>query len=165
MRFTFVLLLFLLTLTAALPVAKDKKVVPENPKKEPESDDKHKVIKGIKNNMKHGGKEIGATIKALNEGKKGNLKGLTKQEHKLNMALDAAIEDRTRNQELVGNKLPTLAKGLNKVKGAQKIATGTVGSFKGDLNDMDKLKKLKKTFEGGKTTNGKNLKEAIDNFH
>ncbi|GJC88545.1 hypothetical protein ColLi_11383 [Colletotrichum liriopes] len=155
MRFTFAVLLFLLTLTVALPAAKDKS-----------SSTKKELVKGINANLKAGDKEISATEKAQNAAKKNDDKGLKKDEKNINGALDEAIKDRKKNQKLAGNTDPNLTKGLGKVENAQKGAKETVKGLTGDSKkDQESLGKLDSTFKKGKATNTENLKEAKKNFH
>ncbi|KZL87701.1 hypothetical protein CI238_11581 [Colletotrichum incanum] len=155
MRFTFAILLFLLTLTAALPAAKDKS-----------SSAKKELVKGINDNLKAGDKEISATEKAQKAAKKNDEKGLKKDEKKINSALDEAIDDRKKNQKIAGNKDPALTKGLGKVENAQKGAKNTVKGFTGNpKKDQGSLDKLDATFKKGKATNTENLKEAKKNFN
>ncbi|KAL0940207.1 uncharacterized protein CTRU02_202970 [Colletotrichum truncatum] len=158
MRFTLALLFFLLTLTAALPVA--------DPANNKASSDKKKLVNGINDNIKAGKKEISATEKAQDAAKKNDGKALKKDEKNIGSALDEATKARKKNQKIAGNKDPALTKGLGKVEQAQKGAKKTVNGLTGDpKKDKGSLDKLDKTFKKGKATNAENLKEAKKNFN
>ncbi|KAF9872798.1 MFS monocarboxylate transporter [Colletotrichum karsti] len=157
MRFAFAFLLFLITLTVALPVA--------NPASK-SSSDKQKLEKGIKDNLKAGDKEIAATKKAQDAAKKNDAKGLKKDEKGIKSALNEATKDREKNQKIAGNKDPKLTQGLGKVENAQKGAKKTVNGLTGDpKKDKGSLDKLDKTFKKGKKVNQDNLKEYLQPDH
>ncbi|TDZ15257.1 hypothetical protein Cob_v011744 [Colletotrichum orbiculare MAFF 240422] len=179
MRFTLALLFFLLGLAVAVPVAEPannkapatKAAPAKTPAKAPtkapaNSSDKKKLVKGINDNIKAGGKEIKSTNDAEKAAKKGDAKGLKKDEKKIGQALSEATKAREKNQKIAGNKDKKLTEGLNKVENAQKGAKKTVDSFTGNpKKDQPKLDSLGKTFAKGKKTNQENLKEAKKNFN
>ncbi|GKT50688.1 uncharacterized protein ColSpa_10869 [Colletotrichum spaethianum] len=159
MRFTYAIMLYLLTLTAALPAA-----LPAT--KEKSSSTKNELVKGINANLKAGDKEISATEKAQKAAKNNDNKGLKKDEKNINGALNEAINDRKKNQKLAGTKDAALTKGLGKVETAQNGAKQTVKGLTGDSKkDQGSLDKLDATFKKGKATNTQNLEEAKKNFH